>query len=307
MGRQKAGDEHSGPASSSFIPPPLTVLIGRASELEAVADMMRRARLVTLTGPGGVGKTRMAVELGRRQARQRADGVWLVDLAAVGAPEDVAAETARVLEVRGVAGDATTDVLRRYLADRDVLLVLDNCEHVLDACAELATTLLGACPNLRILATSREPLGITGEALWRLEPLLPEDACRLFLERARERRPELVPDDDTERAIVDICARLDNLPLGIELAAARASVMSAEEIRASLEAHFGELARAGPHPPAIAAFAPRSSGATTFSILSSRRRSGAWLSSWAASMPTPPGPSRRACRSTSWRDWSTNR
>lgn len=218
-------------------------MIGRASELKAVSDVLRQARLVTLTGPGGVGKTRIAVELGHRQARLRADGVWLVDLASVAAPVDVAAETARVLDIRGTGGDATTDVLRRNLADRDVLLLLDNCEHVLDACADLASTLLGNCPSLRILATSREPLGITGEAVRRLEPLLPEHAYRLFLERARERRPELVPDDGTEAAILNICSRLDHLPLGIELAAARVSIMSPEEIVASLEAHPRELGR----------------------------------------------------------------
>jgi len=205
---------------------------------------------VTLTGPGGVGKTRTAVELGRRQARRRSDGVWLVDLASVAEAADVAAVTARVLDVRGAAGGVTTGVLRGYLADRHALLLLDNCEHVLDACAELAVTLLGTCPNLRILATSREPLGITGEVVWRLEPLLPEHAYRLFLERARERRPELVPDDDAESAILDICARLDHLPLGIELAAARVSIMSPEEIVASLEAHLGELGR--PRRPAPA-------------------------------------------------------
>ena len=250
MSRQERR-EHSGPSGSSpSIPAPLTGLIGRASELEAVSDVLSRARLVTLTGPGGVGKTRTAVELGRRQAHRRADGVWFVDLASVAEPEDVAAETARVLDVRGAARDTTTDVLRRYLADRDVLLLLDNCEHVLDACAELATTLLGACSNLRILATSREPFGIAGEAVWRLEPLLPEHAYRLFLARARERLPELVPDDDTEAAILEICARLDNLPLGIELAAGRVSIMSPEEIVASLEAHLGELGR--PRRPAPA-------------------------------------------------------
>ena len=202
--------------------------------------MLRRARLVTLTGPGGVGKTRMSVELARRHAQQRADGAWLVDLASVAAPEDVAAETARVLDIGG-AGDATTDLLRRCLVDRHALLVLDNCEHVLDACTELVTTLLGTCVNLRILATSREPLGINGEKVWRLGPLLPEDAYRLFLERARDRRADLLPDDDTEAAILDICARLDHLPLGIELAAALVSAISPREILASLESHVGQL------------------------------------------------------------------
>jgi predicted ATPase/DNA-binding CsgD family transcriptional regulator len=229
------------------IPAPLMALIGRASEIRALNEIMRKSRLVTLTGPAGVGKTRTAIELGLRQVRQRADGVWSVDLAsvrpAVGPTEDVAAEVARVLDIRGAKRGATTDVLRRYLADRDVLLLLDNCEHVLDACAELATAVLGACSKVRVLATSREPLGIIGEAIWRLEPLLPEHSYRLFLERARERSPELIPDEDTEAAILDICAKVDQLPLGIELAAARVSVMSPREIDASLETHVGELAR----------------------------------------------------------------
>ena len=212
--------------------------------------MLRRARLVTLTGPAGVGKTRTAIELGRGQERQRADGVWLVDLVSAGRAEDVAAETARVLDIRGAARDATTGAVRRYVADRDVLLVLDNCEHVLDACADLAMTLLGACPNLRILATSREPLGLTGEAVWRLEPLLPQHAYRLFLERARERSPELVPGEDTEAAILNICARVDQLPLGIELAAARVRIMSPNEIVASIDAHVGELGWARRSTPA---------------------------------------------------------
>jgi predicted ATPase/DNA-binding CsgD family transcriptional regulator len=232
------------------MPAPLNALIGRASELQVLSDMLRRARLVTLTGPAGVGKTRTAIELARRQAPQRADGVWLVDLATVAQTEDVAAEVTRVLGLHGAAREATTDVVRRYLTGRDVLLLLDNCEHVLDACAEIGTTLLGACSNLRILVTSREPLGITGEAVWRLKPLLPEHAYRLFLERARERSPELVPDDDAEASIRNICARVDHLPLGIELAAARVRIMSPNEIVTSLEAHLGELGR--PRRPAPA-------------------------------------------------------
>jgi len=251
VGRLEEPREHNGPYGSlPSIAAPLTRLMGRASELQVLSDILRRARLVTLTGPAGVGKTRTAVELGRGQLRQRADGVWLVDLASVGATEDVAAEAARVLGIRGAVRDAATDVVRRYVADRDVLLLLDNCEHVLDACAELGMTLLGACPNLRILATSREPLGITGEAVWRLDPLLPEHSYRLFLERARERGAELVPDEDSEVAILNICARVDHLPLGIELAAARVSMMSPNEIVASLDAQLGELGR--PRRPAPA-------------------------------------------------------
>ena len=215
-----------------------------------MGEILRRARLVTLTGPAGVGKTRTAVEVGRSQAQQRADGVWLVDLTSVGRAEDVAAEAARVLGIRGAARDGTTDAVRRHLSDRDVFLLFDNCEHVLDACAELGMTLLGGCPNLRILATSREPLGLTGEAVWRLAPLSPEYSYRLFLERAQERSPELVPDKDTETAILDICARVDQLPLGIELAAARVSIMSPHEIAASLDAHLSELGRPRRSTPA---------------------------------------------------------
>jgi predicted ATPase/DNA-binding CsgD family transcriptional regulator len=255
VGRLAERHEHAGTSERiPSIPAPLTALVGRASEIQALSEIMRKSRLVTLTGPAGVGKTRTAIELGLRQKRLRADGVWLVDLAAVapsiGPTEDVAAEAARVLDIRGAKWDATTDVLRRYLADRDVLLLLDNCEHVLDPCAELATSLLSVCSSVRILATSREPLGITGEAMWRLEPLSPQHSYRLFLERARERSSELVPDEDSEAAIVNICASVDHLPLGIELAAARVSVMSPHEIGASLDAHLGELSRPRRRRPA---------------------------------------------------------
>jgi predicted ATPase len=270
--------------------------------------MLRRARLVTLTGPAGVGKTRTAIELGRGQARQRPDGVWLVDLASVRPTVDVAAETARVLGIRGMAPDATADVVRRYLADRDMLLLLDNCEHVLDACAELGAALLGACPHLRILATSREPLGIMGEAVWRLEPLQPEHAYRLFLERARERSPQLVPDEDTEAAIFHICARVDQLPLGVELAAARISIMSPNEIITSLDAHVGELGR--PRRPTPAHHrSVRAAVEWSYTLLDPVEQ--APFRSMAVfvgdSMPTLPAPSPRACRSTCWPGWWTSR
>src|SRR6516165_2223804 len=136
------------------IPVPLSSLVGRARELDGIGETLRRTRLVTLTGPGGVGKTRLALELARRQLGRRG-GVWLVDLAARAERPDVAAETARVLGVGVSAGMTATGALRRYLADRDVLLILDNCERVVDECAELAAGLLSSCGNVRVLATSR--------------------------------------------------------------------------------------------------------------------------------------------------------
>lgn len=228
-------------ARAHNLPVPLTSLVGRARELGGIGEALRTRRLVTLTGPGGVGKTRLALELASRQIGRRSDGVWLVDLASGLDVPDVAAETARMLDVRSARGKTTTDALRSYLSDRDPLLVLDNCEHVVGACAELAAALLTSCPKVGIMATSRELLGVDGETVWRLEPLGPEDAYRMFIERARQRKPGFVPGADTDSTIAELCGRLDHLPLGIELAAARISVMSPAEILCGLEARLGEL------------------------------------------------------------------
>jgi non-specific serine/threonine protein kinase len=219
----------------------LTSLMGRARELERIGETMRRTRLVTLTGPGGVGKTRLALALADRELGRRSAGVWLVDLALGSEPPDVAREVARAMGLSTPPGRAGVDALVAYLLDRDPLLVLDNCEHVVDACAELTAAVLGSCGAVRILATSRELLGVSGETVWRLEPLGPEDAHRLFVERARQRRPEFVPSEDEDATIARLCARLDRLPLAIELAAARVGAMSPAEILSSLDGQGGEL------------------------------------------------------------------
>jgi predicted ATPase/DNA-binding CsgD family transcriptional regulator len=226
---------------SHNVPLPLTPLIGRTSELEAAAETLNRTRLVTLTGPGGVGKTRLAIELARRQIGRRAGGVWLVDLTAGPADPDPAAEVARTLEVGGAGAAGPVESLRRYLAERDVLLVMDNCEHVIEGCAELASVLLRSCGALRILATSRESLGVNGETVRRLESLAAEDAQRLFVERARQRDAQFIPDAEADGAIAALCERLDRLPLAIELAAARIGAMSPVEILSDLDARLGGL------------------------------------------------------------------
>ncbi len=231
------------------VPLPLASLVGRARELEALAQMLRGRGIVTLAGPGGVGKTRLALELAHRHGKRRSDGVRLVDLTAGAEPPDVAMEVARVFDLRQRTSDDATEALRTYLSGRDLLLVLDNCEQVASQCARLVTTLLGSCPKLMILGTSREVLGVDGEVVWRLAPLEPHDAQHLFVKRARQREPESIPNEESEAVIRQICERVDCLPLGVELAAARVGAISPVEILASSEtelAFLGAVRRVAP-------------------------------------------------------------
>jgi len=244
------------PALPTGVPPPaqLTSFIGRERETAHVQALLQTVRLLTLTGAGGSGKTRLALEVASRVGARYPDGVAWVELAPLANPELVPHHVADALGVRrdGVrsAGDALVEALR----GREALLVLDNCEHLVEACARLAEALLRGCPRLRILTTSREALGIGGEHAWLVPALtLPEakpatraaaaasEAARLFVERARAVRPSLELDDDTAAAITQICRQLDGLPLAIELAAARARVLDPRQIAARLDDVFGLL------------------------------------------------------------------
>ncbi|WP_328621884.1 BTAD domain-containing putative transcriptional regulator [Streptomyces sp. NBC_00354] len=236
----------AGPAPTAP-PAQLTAFVGRAGEVAEVAGLLRVARLVTLTGPGGVGKTRLSVEVaGAAGTGAGADEVCFVELAPLrdGAGLPQALLSALGLRATGLSvgdsGQTPVDRLIAALSDRMLLLVLDNCEHVVDEIAALAARLLAACPRLRVLATSREPLGIIGESLWPVRPLDGDAAVRLFSERAGAVRPGFTADPEVVRRI---CAALDDLPLAIELAAARIRTLDADELAGRLDDRLGVAAR----------------------------------------------------------------
>lgn len=227
----------------------LTSFVGRDADVAVVRDLVADHRLTTLIGPGGSGKTRLATETARTLAPP--DGVWLVELAGVGADGDVAQATLAGLGLRDALLGATpnaelTDRLIAAVRDREALLILDNCEHMIESVAAFADRVLGRCGRLRILATSREPLGITGEALWLVEPLaLPEGdriesapAVRLLLDRAGAVRRDLVVDAESLATMVRVCRALDGMPLAIELAAARLRTMSVDQLADRLHDRF---------------------------------------------------------------------
>ncbi|HEX8411338.1 MAG TPA: BTAD domain-containing putative transcriptional regulator [Thermoanaerobaculia bacterium] len=219
-------------------PVSLTSLVGREREIRDLDALVAAQRLVTLTGVGGSGKTRLAAELALRIDWKRADSVVWIELGTCSDPRGVAQQAAAALSLR-VAHGETIDALADALRERELLLVLDDCEHVVAACAELARTLLLRCPKLRILATSREPLGVAGEHVWPVPPIAPNEAVQLFAERAAAVDPTFTLSDP---AIIDeICRRLDGIPLAIELAAARVRVLTPEQIAAKLEDRFAIL------------------------------------------------------------------
>ncbi len=224
---------------SQNFPVQLTNFVGRGAQMTDLEKLLVDNRLVTLTGAGGAGKTRLGIEIAARIGAEFGDGVYYVDLAPITHPAVVAVAVARAFGLPDQPGQATMDTLQRFVRDRQMLVVLDNCEHLLDASAELVVALLGAAPGLTLLATSREPIGVAGEVSWRVPSLsLGDEAIELFVDRARRARPDFAVDDDNASAVGEICRRLDGMPLAIELAAARVRALSAAEILEGLHDRF---------------------------------------------------------------------
>ena len=239
-------------AHTHNLPQPLTSFVGHENDLAEYAQMLRETRLLTLTGIGGCGKTRLAIELARLVLPSFPDGVRFVDLAPVTEADRVATAVAVALEVREQVDQPVEETLVRHVADRRLLIVLDNCEHLLDACAALVERLLTAAPGIRALITSREGFGIAGERIMRVRSLaLPSptaaadcevigmfESVRLFLDRVRHVAVDFVLSESNAGAIADICRRLDGIPLALELAAARVKLLSVEQIRERLDDRF---------------------------------------------------------------------
>ncbi|HJS17145.1 MAG TPA: tetratricopeptide repeat protein [Anaerolineales bacterium] len=235
------------------LPVPLTSFIGREKEVDEIIHLLNRNRLMTLLGSGGVGKTRLAIQSSNKLMNKFRDGIWWIDLVGVKDDSLVVKEVARVLELIESPDQPVIDLLVSHIASRQMLLVLDNCEHLVSACAQLADQLLSACENLKILATSREALDIFGEMAWHVPSLtLPiadttvqgldkYESVRLFLERAKVMQPQFSLSEQNAKAVIQICRRLSGMPLAIELAAARVKMMSVDEIASRLDDRFNLL------------------------------------------------------------------
>ncbi len=237
------------PALLNNLPAQLSTFIGRDRELSEVRALGESSRMVTLTGAGGCGKTRLSLQVAAEMLDGAGDGVWLVELAAVSDPDAVPSAIAGALGIAPQGGRAALEALLDALGPQDILIVLDNCEHLIDACAKTADALLRRCPRVHLVATSREPLGISGETIYRVPSLsLPasdgsvaaesSDAVALFVDRARAQGAGLTVSEETVPVIVSVCRRLDGLPLAIELAAARLRSLSLDGLHDRLDQRF---------------------------------------------------------------------
>ena len=247
------------PPARQSLPRPLTSFVGREADLDEYANLLEQSRLLTLTGIGGSGKTRLAIRLAELVLPKYSDGVWFVDLSPVLESTRTATTVASILGIDETRNQSILESLCARLAETRLLLVLDNCEHVLDQCAALAQRLLECAPGLQVIATSREGLGVQGERIVAVRPLSVPDpasdadvealrsseAVRLFVDRAIYVAPDLTLDATTGPAIAEICRRLDGIPLAIELAAARVKVLSVDQIRSRLDDRFRLLVGGG--------------------------------------------------------------
>ena len=243
------------PAEVRNLPASLSSFIGREREIAEVEELLVAGRLVTLTGAGGCGKTRLALEVAARKLDLFADGVWFVDLAPLSDPQLVGQTVAHALGAREEPGRPVFDTLAGFVADRKLLIVVDNCEHLIDACAVVIEHLLSAGPGVSVLATSREVLGLPGERVWLVPSLsvadqgaspgaiMGSESARLFLERARAVRADLAVSDDDVSVLAEIISRLDGIPLALELAAARVGTLSLAQIDTRLDDRFRLLSR----------------------------------------------------------------
>ncbi len=215
-----------------------TRFIGRANEIESLAQKIQRAQIVTLVGAGGCGKTRLAVECAARVATNFDDGAYFIDLAPLNDAAFISATVAAALGARDQAEQNLRETIFQTLAEKNLVLVFDNCEHLRAACAEFVAALCEQCPRVTVLATSRAALEIPNEIVFALTPLASDDALELFTDRARNVLATFQRDAQNENAIAEICARLDNLPLALELAAARVKMLAPAQIAARLDARF---------------------------------------------------------------------
>ncbi|HEX6418222.1 MAG TPA: BTAD domain-containing putative transcriptional regulator [Acidimicrobiales bacterium] len=232
-----------GPVTPPAVAAPVTSFVGRAGDVADVLAALGSARLLTLVGPGGVGKTRLALQVAATAGTRHVDGVAVCELAGVADPDAVAPAVATALRIQPRRDRSVAASVAEVLRTRRMLLVVDNCEHVVDAAAALLGALVASCPHVTLLATSRERLGVAGEQVWPVAPLEPDAAVELFCDRARAVRPDLDCSGEALRHIRDTCVRLDGLPLAIELAAAQVAAMNPADLVDRLDDRFRLLDR----------------------------------------------------------------
>ena len=242
-------------ARPNNLPIQLTSFIGREKELKYLKDELKLNRLLTLTATGGAGKSRLSLQAGADLIDDFENGVWFVELAAVSDPDFLTAETINALGIKEESNKTPEETLTDHLEDKEILIILDNCEHLINACADLSERLLSSCPKLKIIATSREALNCAGEQTFKIPPLTHPDpkvyntpeqltqyeSVRLFIERALTINSKFRVNNENAPALAEVCSRLDGIPLAIELAAARTKVLSVENIYERLDDRFNLL------------------------------------------------------------------